>query len=59
MTLKLVITERAHPDIERNAVWWARNHSLDQAISWQATVYQQVEGILLMPESYSLLSDHS
>ena len=27
MTIKLVITERAHQDIERNALWWAQNHS--------------------------------
>ena len=35
MKRQLVITERAHQDIERNAVWWARNHSLTQAIDWQ------------------------
>jgi hypothetical protein len=35
MTMKLVICERAHQDIERNAVCWARNHALAQAIDWQ------------------------
>ena len=57
MTIKLVITERAHQDIERNAVWWAQNHSLDQAVLWQATVYDQLESILLMPESYPLVRE--
>ena len=42
MKRQLVITERAHQDIERNAVWWARNHSLTQAIDWQDAVYRQI-----------------
>jgi plasmid stabilization system protein ParE len=54
MIRKLVITERAHDDIERNAVWWALNHSVAQAVSWQATVYQQLEDMVLMPESIPL-----
>jgi len=57
MTIKLEITERACSDIERNAIWWAQNHSLDQAVSWQTAVYDQLEGILLMPESYPLISE--
>lgn len=59
MTLKLVITERAHQDIERNAVWWARNHSLTQAIDWQDAVYRQIETIPEMPESYALAPENS
>ena len=58
MTLKLVISERAHQDIERNAVWWARYHSLTQAIDWQDAVYRQLESIPEMPESYSLASEN-
>ena len=58
MTLKLVISERAHQDIERNAVWWARNHSLIQAIDWQDVVYRQLETIPEMPESYSLAPEN-
>ena len=58
MTLKLVISERAHQDIERNAVWWARNHSLTQAIDWQDVVYRQLETIPEMPESYSLAPEN-
>ena len=59
MTLKLVITERAHQDIERNAVWWARNHSLTQAIDWQDAVYRQIETIPEMPASYALAPENS
>ncbi|MEZ6035540.1 MAG: hypothetical protein R3C17_20785 [Planctomycetaceae bacterium] len=59
MTLTLVITERAHQDIERNAVWWARNHSLTQAIDWQEAVYRQIETIPEMPESYPPAPENS
>lgn len=58
MTLTLVITERAHQDIERNAIWWARNHSIPQAIDWQDAVYRQLETIPEMPESYSLAPEN-
>jgi plasmid stabilization system protein ParE len=59
MKRQLVIAERAHQDIERNAVWWARNHSLTQAIDWQDTVYRQIETIPKMPESYPLAPENS
>ena len=59
MKRKLVITERAHQDIERNAVWWARNHSLTQAIDWQDAVYRQIETIPEMPASYALAPENS
>jgi len=58
MTLRLVISERAHQDIERNAVWWARNHSPTQAIDWQDAVYRQLETLPEMPESYSLAPEN-
>ena len=58
MTLKLVISERAHQDIERNVVWWARNHSLTEAIDWQDVVYRQLETIPEMLESYSLAPEN-
>ena len=58
MTLKLVISERAHQNIERNAVWWARNHSLTEAIDWQDAVYRQLETIPEILESYSLAPEN-
>ncbi|MEZ6128997.1 MAG: type II toxin-antitoxin system RelE/ParE family toxin [Planctomycetaceae bacterium] len=54
MTLKLVITEQAHTDIERNAVWWAEHHSVQQAREWSRAVYRQLEAIPEMPTSHSL-----
>lgn len=58
MSLRLVISERAHDDIERNAVWWAKNHSLKEAIEWKDAVYDQIESIPKMPESYSLAPEN-
>lgn len=58
MTLKLMISERAHHDIERNAVWWARNYSLTPAITWQDAVYRQLETIPQMPESDPLAPEN-
>lgn len=54
MKLRLVITEQAHADILRNAVWWALNHSAHEAETWQQTVYKQLPSILEMPESHPL-----
>ena len=58
MTLQLVITERAHGDIQRNAVWWAVNHSVDEAENWRDVVYDQLASIVEMPQSYSLCPEN-
>lgn len=54
MSWTIVISEQAHLDIERNAVWWAGQHSTRQALAWQEMVYQQLAEIAHMPESYPL-----
>lgn len=59
MSLRLVISERAHDDIERNACWWAEHHSIDEAFQWQHYVYQQLAEIVVMPESYALCPEDS
>jgi len=59
MTQKLVITERAHADIERNAVWWAQNHSTEQARKWYTAVYEQLRAIPEMPTSYPSSPENS
>lgn len=51
MIFSVVISERAHRDIERNAIWWAEHQSIDQAFEWQAAVYSQIAAIAAMPES--------
>jgi plasmid stabilization system protein ParE len=58
MIRPLVITEQAHSDIERNAVWWAEHHSFEQAVKWKAAVYEQLVSIPQMPESYALAPEN-
>lgn len=59
MTRNLVITEQAHADIERNAVWWAQNHSIEEAREWYGKVYERLESIPEMPASYALSPENS
>jgi plasmid stabilization system protein ParE len=58
MTLPLIITARAHADIQRNAVWWAANHSVQEAENWRDVVYDQLASIVAMPESYALCPEN-
>lgn len=57
MTFSVRITEQAHADIERNTLWWAANHSVQQAVEWQDCVYRQLSLLGGMPESYSLAQE--
>ena len=59
MNFSVLITEQAHADIQRNALWWAEHYSVEQAIQWQGTVYRQIDAIANMPESYSLSPENA
>ncbi len=50
MSFRLHIHGEAHEDIHRNSLWWAKNHSLDQAITWEIAVYDQLAGLASLPE---------
>ena len=54
MTFRLIVTSRAHGDINRNADWWAVEHSLEQAFKWADAVYDQLESLLQFPQGHSL-----
>ena len=58
MTFDLVIKEEAHVNIQRNAMWWAINHSPDEAIAWQASIYKQLEQLRTMPERFGLAREN-
>jgi plasmid stabilization system protein ParE len=51
------LSDSAEEDILRNAVWWADNHSIDEAIEWEAIVRRQLLEIPCQPDSHSLLSE--
>jgi len=52
------IAEAAHDDITRNAVWWAKHHSYDQAIRWRDAIYKQLESLSDLPERHPLAAEN-
>ena len=53
------ISLQAENDIRRNALWWAENHSIDEAIHWESVVRRQLLSIADAPESYGLSEENS
>lgn len=58
MTFWLHVTAKARDDITRNAVWWAEQHSLDEALRWHDRVYEQLDEVLPFPDGYSLAPEN-
>ena len=54
MSFWLNVTNQARDDITRNAAWWAETHSLDEALKWYDSVYEQLNELLPFPESHAL-----
>lgn len=54
MTFRVIILPQAHRDIDRNADWWAENHSVEQALRWSDVVYDQIATLAEFPESNGL-----
>ena len=59
MSFVVAVAEQAHRDIHRNAMWWGKHHSLDQAITWVDTVYEQLEGLRSMPEMHGVATENA
>ena len=56
---EVIIEEPAQISIERNAKWWAENHSVEQAIKWQTQIYDQMrEGLCVMPERHGFAREN-
>ena len=58
MTFRVIILPQAHRDIDRNADWWAENHSVEQALRWSDVVYDQIETLAEFPESHGLSAEN-
>ncbi|MCA9123954.1 type II toxin-antitoxin system RelE/ParE family toxin [Candidatus Peribacteria bacterium] len=54
MSFRVRLSPRAQEDIERNARWWADNHSVEQAIRWFNAVHKQLGTLRTFPESHGL-----
>lgn len=51
--MKVVVLPNVELDILEHAVWWARQHSSEQAWRWIVAVEAQVQAIGQQPESHA------
>ena len=58
MSFVVQIADQAEADIDRNAIWWADNHSVEQAITWIQTIRQQLKALSTMPERFSIAPEN-
>jgi plasmid stabilization system protein ParE len=54
MTFRVRISPRVEEDIERNAQWWADNHSVKQAVRWFYAVREQLRTLDTSPTRHGL-----
>ena len=59
MTFWLNITQRARDDITRNADWWAKRHSLEQALAWYDAMYAQLDTLLTFPGRHPIAPENN
>lgn len=58
MTIRVIVLPQARGDIDRNADWWAKHHSVEQALNWSDTIYDQIEMLADLPESHALSAEN-
>ena len=58
MKFRVSILPNAKRDIDRNALWWAENHSVEQALEWSDAVSDQIESLAEFPESHGLSTEN-
>ncbi len=54
MKYRVRLMPLARRDIERNAQWWAQEHSAEQAERWFNAVHEQLQALAQFPESHGL-----
>ena len=58
MSFEFNITRQAQRDIDRNSIWWANQHSTEQATNRSNTVYDQLESIPESPLIHSISNEN-
>jgi plasmid stabilization system protein ParE len=58
MIFRVIVLPQAHRDINANAEWWAENHSVDQALRWSETVYDQIAKLETFPDRCPLSAEN-
>lgn len=54
MKYSVVLTDRAHADLETAYSWWAENRSREQATKWYNQFANAIESLSRQPERHSL-----
>jgi len=58
MTFRVILLNGAEADIEANAHWWARHHSVEQAATWFNAIHEQLKSLQDFPESHPLSAEN-
>jgi len=58
VSFRVEITDSAHEDIARNALWWAEHHSYEQAVRWKDAIYEQLASLSLTPERHAIAEEN-
>ena len=58
MSFRVFVTEQAVRDVVRNAKWWEKNHSHDQAFVWQQAIFAKIYSLDTFPESHPLSAEN-
>ena len=59
MKYLVVLTDRAHADLEAAHAWWAENRSRTQADLWYSRFAEAIESLADQPERFSLSYESS
>ena len=54
MTFRVIVDDKAIDDIERNALWWAENHSPAEALRWYELAFKKIHSLDELPTRHAL-----
>ncbi len=55
---RVLVYQQAKDDLLRNARWWAKHHSVDQALAWLDAVESQIESLSELPERFAVAPEN-
>lgn len=58
MRFRVTVQPQAKEDIARNAIWWADNHSVEQAIKWAEVVEEQLTDLEKNPDRFGFADEN-
>ena len=59
MNYRVQVSEKAVDDVIRNAEWWARNHSQEQAARWEEAIFSKIYSLDRFPESNPIARENA